>query len=82
MEDAQYAKLLEEIRASRARIPMTLDELAAAIPMHRDTLTRRIASPEAFKLAELVRIADVLGMNLSLVFAGVEVLATQGADAA
>lgn len=82
MANTEYAKLLEEIRASRARIPLTLDELASAINMHRDTLTRRIANPEAFKLSELVRIADELGMSLSLELAGVEVLTTHGAEVA
>lgn len=71
--DEPYASLLEEFRAQRARLRMSLDTLADQVGWSRDTLIRRLADPATLKLHELDALARALGLPYTVTFNQVEV---------
>lgn len=75
MATTPYAKLAEEIRAQRARLQMSQDDLARAIGMHPNTLTRRVANPGDFTISELSAVAYALKADVLVELGGAAILA-------
>lgn len=53
----------DRIHSRRETLDISVNKLATEAAIPRITLTRRLADPSTFTLAELDRIATVLGMD-------------------
>ena len=74
MDTEPYAKLVEEVRAQRARLEWSIDRLAQESDIAAHTLYRRFANPESFTLGEFIAIATALGLDYSINLDEIEVV--------
>lgn len=87
----QYSQLMDQsaashfgaaVRARRAELGITMEQLATASGVSRGTLSRIENNELTTSLANAVSIADALGSDLSDLLAGPDALLVRAADAA